>query len=34
MLKSSGSPSHDLIEELEWEQEMDARTREKYCYLE
>jgi len=25
---------HDLIEELEWEQEMDERTREKYSYLE
>jgi hypothetical protein len=25
---------HDLMEELEWEQEMDARTREKYNYLE
>jgi hypothetical protein len=25
---------HDLIEELEWEQEMDERTRDKYSYLE
>jgi hypothetical protein len=25
---------HDLIEELEWEQKMDERTREKYSYLE
>jgi hypothetical protein len=25
---------HDLMEELEWEQEMDERTREKYSYLE
>jgi uncharacterized protein (DUF2249 family) len=26
--------AHDLIKELEWEQEMDVRTREKYSYLE
>ena len=25
---------HDLIKELEWQQEMNERTREKYNYLE
>jgi len=25
---------HNLIEQLEWEQEMDEMTREKYSYLE